>query len=577
MVDSSYNTVDPMLLGQKGSTHSSPYYTHSQLYTPKRLRDLFKWCEFLFYNSSHVYAALRKFGEYPITELTYNTTNDALKQKHKYLLEKVIGAKEMLIQASLDKYIYGNSFISMYQPFIRYLRCPHCNSRANIQNTDYKFNVKALSFSFTCRSCNKIAKVTEKGIEDRKLILSRKINFIRWDPKKMDIDHNPITGQSTYYYDIPRDVVKKVNEGHKSLIDSLPLGFLKAIQKGKHFRFAPDAIYHMKVSGPAGINPQWGLPPLLAAMPSFYYASVLRKANEAIALDHVLPFRIVHPAQQSGNADPIQTISLRNWKSEMQSNYKQFRRDPLHILWSPVPVGMTQIGGQGRALLTLGEVQEATKDIVSSLGIPMEFLYGGLSKSGMEITLRLLENQLATHIFDLKGLLQWISDSCARFLGWEQLRVSMTEFRMVDDYQRKNLITQIWQAGKAGQGPQVVSNTLMAELYDIDISKEKDRIKQETLDDVRQQKETELEVTKLQNNLAMQVQQQAYSQQGMEYDQQSVITNADSIVQELMGMDHGSRKSRLHQLQVEDFVLYSVVIQRLEQQQTNAAQQSGAM
>ena len=567
------SVMDPSLWGQKGGTHANPYYTHSQLYTPKRLRDLFKWCEFLFYNSSHVYAALRKFGEYPITEITYNTTNDALKQKHTYLLEKVIGAKEMMIKASLDKYIYGNSFISMYQPFIRYLRCPHCTSRANIQNTDYKFNVKDLTFTYTCRSCAKSARVGAKGIEDRKLILSRKINFIRWDPKKMDIDYNPITGQSTYYYDIPRDVVKKVNSGHKSLIDTLPLGFLKAIQKGKHFKFAPEAIFHMKIGGPAGINPQWGLPPLVSAMSSFYYSSVLRKANEAIALDHVMPFRVVHPAQQSGNADPIQAISLGNWKNEMERNYKQFRKDPLHIMWSPVPVGMTQIGGQGRALLTLGEVQESTKDIVSSLGIPMEFLYGGLSKSGMEITLRLLENQLATHIFDLKKLLQWISDGCARFLGWEQLRVSMTEFRMVDDYQRKSLITQIWQGGKAGQGPQVISDTTMAELYDIDLNKEQERIKQETLDNVRQEKETELEVTKLQNNLAMQVQQQAYSQQGMEYDQQSVISSADQIVQEISGLDYGSRKSRLHQLQVEDFVLYSVVVQRLEQQQTNASQQ----
>lgn len=575
MVDQSYNTIDPSLWGQKGSTHSSPYHTHSQLYTPKRLRDLFKWCEFLFYNSSHVYAALRKFGEYPITEITYNTTNESLKQKHKYLLEKVIGAKEMLIKASLDKYIYGNSFISMYQPFIRYLRCPHCKSRANIQNTDYKFNVKGLTFSYTCRGCGKAAKVGAEDVEDRKLILSRKINFIRWDPKKMDIDYNPVTGQSTYYYDIPREVAKKVNDGHKALIDTLPIGFLKAIQKGKHFRFAPEAIYHMKVSGPAGINPQWGLPPLLSAMSSFYYSSVLRKANEAIALDHVVPFRIVHPAQTSAQGDPIQQISLRNWKTEMQKNYKQFRHDPLHIMWSPVPVGMTQIGGQGRALLTLGEVQEATKDIVSSLGIPMEFLYGGLSKSGMEITLRLLENQLATHIFDLKGLLQWISDSCARFLGWDQLRVSMTEFRMVDDYQRKNLVTQIWQAGKSGQGPQVVSDTTMAELYDLDLVKEQERIKQETLDDVRQQKETELEVTKLQNNLAMQVQQQAYSQQGMQYDQQAVIGSADQIVQEIMGLDYGMRKSRLHQLQTEDYVLYSVVVQRLEQQQTTAAQQGG--
>jgi len=45
-----------------GVGHSNPYYTYSQLYAPKRLKELFKMCEYLFYNSPHIFAALRKFG-----------------------------------------------------------------------------------------------------------------------------------------------------------------------------------------------------------------------------------------------------------------------------------------------------------------------------------------------------------------------------------------------------------------------------------------------------------------------------------------------------------------------------------
>jgi hypothetical protein len=39
-------------------------------------------------------------------------------------------------------------------------------------------------------------------------------------------------------------------------------------------------------------------------------------------------------------------------------------------------------------------------------------------------------------------------------------------------------------------------------------------------------------------------------------------------------MDEGMKKSRLHQLQVEDLVMYAVVIQRLEQAQTSNQQQA---
>jgi transposase-like protein len=543
------------------------------MYAPRRLKDLFKWCEYLFYNSAHVFSALRKFGEYPITEVTYDTTNEALKSKHKYLLENVIRVRELLIKATLDKYVYGNAFISMYQPFIRYLKCPHCNSFTNIRNVSYKFSVRNLKFAFTCQSCGKRADVGEKFVEDRKLMLPRKINFIRWDPKLMDIDHNEVTGDSEYYYRIPHGVIHKVNAGHKPLIDTLPMGFLKAIKQSKPFKFNDDAIFHMKVGGPAGVNPQWGFPPLLPALPLFFYSAILRRANEAIALDHLVPFRIVHPAQSSGNADPVQQISLRTWQKNMEGHFKQYRKDPLHMMWAPIPVGMTQIGGQGRALLTLGEVQEAEKNIVSALGVPMEFLQGGLTKSGMEATLRLIENQLATHIGDLKDLLQWVDDSCSKFLGWEQLRVSMTKFRMVDDYAKQSFIMQLWQAGQQG-GPKVVSDTTMAELQDIDLKKEEERIKQETLDNMRQQQDVEAEIKKIQESAALAAQQEAEQQGPQGYNQQQIISEAEGLVQQLLQMDQGTRKSQLHELEVTDYVMYSVVIQRLEAVQQSEKQQA---
>ena len=420
--------------------HSNPYLNYTQRFTPKRLKDLFLWCEYLFYNSPHIYAALRKFGEYPITTVTYDTTNNALKRNHKYLLEKVLKVRELLIQGTLDKYVYGNGFISMYQPFLRYLKCTSCYVNTAIKSIDYKFDIKNLTFTYTCPGCNKKVTVGRDNVIDRKQMLSKRVNFIRWDPKLMDIDHNPITNESVYYYTIPPDLIRKVRNGHKTLIDTLPLGFLDAIRLRKQFRFVQNAIYHLKVGGPAGINPHWGLPPLLAVLSKFHYTEILRKANEAIALDHMVPFRVLHPAQSSNSGDPIVHMSLTKWADTMQAQLKAWRRDNLHMMFSPVPLGATQVGGQGRALLTLGEVQEAEKNIVAALGIPMEFLYGGLTGAGMETTLRLIENQLETHINDLLDFLQWIDDSSAKFLGWERIDVGMTKFRMVDDQVAKQEI-----------------------------------------------------------------------------------------------------------------------------------------
>jgi hypothetical protein len=558
-----------------GVGHSNPYYTYSQLYAPKRLKELFKMCEYLFYNSPHIFAALRKFGEYPITKVTYDTSNNTLRQQHQDLLEKTIRVKEFMLKATLDKYIYGNSFTSMYQPFSRFLKCPKCGQATNIKFIDYTFDIQNFTFTYNCQGCSQKVVAREENIDDRKLMLAKDINFIRWDPKLIDIEHNPFTGESVYYYTIPEDYAARLRRGQKHLVDTSPIGFLKAVKEKKPFKFAHDAIFHMKYSAPAGVNPQWGLPPVLPALDRFFYTQILRKANEAIALEHLVPFRIVSPAPASGNGDPIQSINLNRWMENVKTNVQQWRNDPLHIMYAPIPLTVSQLNGQGRALLTLGELQEAEKSIVAALGVPLEFLYGGLTGQGMSATMRMIENQLATHVSDLLNLLQWIDDSCSKFLGWASVPVSMTPFRMVDDTDKKTMTFQLWQAGVQGIGPQMISSTTMAELNEIDTKKEDERIKEETIRNQRRQKEIEIELQKLQNDMATQIQQQAgMAPQG--YDQQQIIANADTLVQQLSGMDPSTRKSQLHQLQTEDYVLYSVVVQRLEQQQTTTRQQATA-
>ncbi len=571
-----FDVSDPFAMSglKRGGLHSSPYNLQSQLYTPRRLKELFKWCEFLFYNSPQVYAALRKFGEYPITDFTYETPNISLKKKYKNLLEVTLRTREFLVELTMDKYVYGNAFISMYQPFLRYLKCTRCGDLTNIKNLSYEFSYDKLQFKYTCPNCKHSVTAGEKEVEDRKLLLSRGINFIRWDPKLMDVDHNPITDQAIYYYTIPKDLVTRVRHGHRNLIDTLPLSFLKTIKEDKQFKFAPNAIRHLKVGGPAGISPQWGLPPILPALPMFHFVASLRKANEAIASDYMVPLRVLHPGKGASPMDPVTSISLENWKDNMKESFGEWRKDPLHVMFAPIPVETAQVGGQGRALLTLGEIQEAEKGMVSSLGVPLEFIYGGLTGQGMEATLRLIENQLQTHISDLKDTVQWIADSCAKFLGWSKLKTGMTPFRITDDYAQKQVIMQLYQQG-VQTGDQMISESTIMELNNLDVDKERERIKQETLDKVRAQQDLELEIKKIQNNMAQQIQMAA--QDGtVSYDQQKIIGQADQIVAQLMNLDPGMRKSHLDALQVEDYILYSVVIQRMEQQeQTLQGQASG--
>ena len=123
----------------------------------------------------------------------------------------------------------------------------------------------------------------------------------------------------------------------------------------------------------------------------------------------------------------------------------------------------------------------------------------------------------------------------------------------------------------------MVSKTTVADAHGIDIAEEREKIKQENLTDARFQKELELDMMDLQKDLSQQARQMAAQQQGaggLSYDQQAVIAEAENIAMQLLQTDPGTRKSQLASLQAEDYVMYSVVIQRMEQMQLDQKNQA---
>jgi hypothetical protein len=543
------------------NVYADPMRLWAHAHTPRDLKNLFKWVEYLYYNSAQIFAGVKKFAEYPITEINYKTDNQRLKEKYQMVLEKVLGAKRACIKVSLDLQVYGNSFSSVQLPFKRNLVCEHCSSSHDIKYVDFKYDPNKVKFNGKCPNCEK-SSVFE--VKDTKIVDPKRIHIIRWDPKRMDISYNPITNEYEYFLELPEDLADRIKNGDRHICMTTPMSVLETVASDERFKFAPGEIWHMKSDAPAGVESGWGYPQLVACMPLFYHAAILRRANEAIALDRIVPKRIIHPAATSGNADPITTISVQKWMSDMEYSLKQWNRDPNHIMMAPVAVATSQISGDGRALLVSQEISQAEDSIIAAMGFPKEFIYGGLSFTGSSVTLRMLENQLETSVFQLNNFLQWVSNKVGQYLSWETIEVELGDFKMVDDVQQKQLMLQLWQGG-------VISKTSVAETFGIDLLSERDRMREEQLADMRLQKEVSIEQQKLQNSIAEQAKAQAQMGQvpaGLNYDQQMVIAQADQVAYQLSAMDENTRRSQLHSLQTEDYVMYSVVIQRLEQIQT---------
>ncbi len=294
--------------------------------------------------------------------------------------------------------------------------------------------------------------------------------------------------------------------------------------------------------------------------------------HEAIALEYITPFRVLHPAPISGAADPASQINLAKWREQLTQNIRKWRRDPLHIMFAPAALGVTMMGGNGRALLTLGEVKEAEDNIIAAMGIPREFLYGGLSFTGSAITLRMLENQLQTYTNHLNDQLNWLILQVSKILGWTVVEAEYTPFKLIDDAQQKQMLLAI------NQTTQSISTSTILELHDLDIHEEREKRKQEAIDEARMTMDLQQEMQQMQNTLALQAQQDAASQggNGLAYNPQQVIAKAEEIMGTFQQMDPGMVKSYMSHLSQEDPVMYAVVKDRMATQEQMNKQQAAA-
>lgn len=533
---------------------------------PRRLKLLFRWLEYLYANCGQVFSVIKKFSEYSVTSLTYDTVDKDQKDKLTEIMDKHVHIKAVDIQIGIDYYMYGNSLTSLFKPFTRWLICKKCNAKHNGLNYPYEWMNQKFEFKIKCSACGRhdIARVEHEPLRDPK-----KLRVIRWDPKNIDINNNPVTGDCEYYYNIPDDIKAKIRskKPDKFLINTMPWEIIETIKQKRTFKFREGQVYHMKCPSPAGINQEWGFPSLLGCMKPFFYTAILRKANEAIALERLVPWRILYPQASTGNNDPAAYVTLSKFRNELTDAVRKWRRDPNMVKLSPIPIGMTQVGGEGKNLMVTNEIQQAEEVIVTSMGVPKEFIYGGLTHAGGSVTLRMLENLIFTYTDQLTECNQWIVDQVCLFAGLKPVKVGMVDFKLVDDIQQKQLVGQLFQAKS-------VSKTTFLKSLDIDAEVERKQMIEDAVADARMQMEIDSKIKAMQNELAKKVDQQVEGNP-LQYDPQAVMQVAMQEAQTQAQMPEDQRKARMEQIAAQDPVLEALV-EKMVTQVHNQQKRQGA-
>lgn len=342
---------------------------------------------------------------------------------------------------------YGSALVSNYYPFIKYLVCPRCRSRYQASKSRSLYRWRDFRFELNCPKCREQVKAEETDVYIRSI---RDVRLIRWNPENIEIKHNDITGQDRFFYKVPRAMVNDVTLGDPDVIETLPADFTDAIRQNRALRFSPDNIFHLKRPTLAQKDQGWGMPLLYSVLKSAFQMQILNKSQEAIASEHIVPMRVLFPQPSSGgNEGAFGSFNLQNWKAKVESEVNAWKRDPNYIPVLPMPMGYQQIGGQGKQMLLFQEIRAFAEVILGGMGIPAEFIYGGLSYSGSNTSLRALENMFDGYNRSRLSLVKnFIFGNIAAYMRWPKVGVRFDRFKMADDLQRSMFYLQLNQAQK---------------------------------------------------------------------------------------------------------------------------------
>lgn len=480
---------DRTRVGRKSiMTYPHPSFDLSSAFIPPSMKELYRWCLYLYMTHSEIKPILKKKVAYVQTPLIYNGTPNS-KKVWKSLLEDNINIKRISIEALLDMSVYGVAYLSIAYPFERFLTCPSCQEKYPIKNL--KWTYEGHKWMSNCPECHHVGEFTSKTTTVRN---RSRIKIIRWRPMDMEVQSNPWTGYKRYIYRVPRYLIKKIEDPKRNrvLVETTPDEILEAIKQNKNFGLDEGQVYVFEELGPSSEDDNFPIPPLLHVFKDTWLYQTLRRAQEAISVEHILPLTVLIPAAAPAGASPHLNYNLQTWASNMQDMVRTWRRDPNAIYTAPFPATVENIRGDAKALNVFNDMEMVRQQIAGGLDVPIEFVIGNLQWSGASVSLRVLENLFLNMIEDLVRFEQtFLIPRLQRFLRLPKIVITHQDFKMADDAQQKQIALSLRQTN-------TISDRTTIEELDFDYDKEKENKRAEREQRLRDMYEEQIESAKTQ-------------------------------------------------------------------------------
>lgn len=426
-----------------------PFLDMSSLAYPQTMQYALRWCEFIFMRNGTYRQAVDRVLSYFITDVEITDAEDEDKEQYEDFMRHELGIYKILHTVGMDYMCYGNAFITLMLPFRRWLYCPTCYFEAPLRvvynDPVFQFEWSNYEFHAYCPRCKKKDKW---GRQDRRDTRETEVKVKRWNPHEIELLYDPLTDDIKYIWKIPDDYRQLIRQGHLHHLERANWEVIEAVKNNNNMEFDKDVIFHMKEDALAGIrNRGWGISRVLTNFSQAWYVQVLRRFNEAIALDYVIPFRVLTPVPQAGAdagfKDPLLNMNLGNFNGRVNMMLRQHRRDPAtwHVL--PFPIQYQALGGDATKLAPRDLLDQGLEVLLNDIGVPAELYKGSLQVQTAPAALRLFESSWTPLVHNLNGLLRFIVNRIAYLLSWKPVKARLMRVTVADDMNKQMALLQL--------------------------------------------------------------------------------------------------------------------------------------
>lgn len=607
-------------LSRPGDGFPSPWLDVASTAMPVHMRDVLMWCQYIWMNSSTYRRSQERVISYFLTEVEIGALrpNKSLgedeKEKYELLFSETLSMPSAIWEMQINRACYGNSFCTMHVPFRRHLTCPKCGSTVPLkviaENSRFGFKFSNFEFHATCPGRCKVGSgySGKWQVTDLPDQLEKNIRIKVWNPHEIEIRHDLLSGYNEYIWRIPADYKNQIRKGNLFELERCPLPVMRAIQHNQLFKFHPGVMYHMKEPTLAGIcNRGWGIPRIITNFRDIWYVQVLRRYNEAIALDYVVPFRLITPEPRGGTGmgggtmvDPLALDSMGDFRAQMELMLRQRRQDPGRWNILPFPIRYQALGGDAQQLAPRELLDQGVEIMLNAAGSPVQLYRSDLTVQAAPVALRLFESDNTNLVHDNNAMLRWAVQQTSQLLGWEPVGATMKRVTTSDDFQKQMSILQMVMGG-------MVSRSEGLKLLGLSFKDQQRLIAEEARFEQKMQAEIQEEMEQ-----AAFGQQIAKGQvgpgagapgaapaQGGDPAQQGamptgpvtgmlqsgntpqtpedMLAQADALATDLLSQPEQIRRSELNKLRQSHDALHGLVLKRMNQKRNQARSQGAAM